>query len=70
MISQIPLSHLQENMGLIATKPVFQVSQTSLLSYRDELENLNFTCSMSRYDTFQEANNKGADRTVRMRRLV
>ena len=27
-------------------------------------------CSQSRYDTFQKANNKGADQTARMRRLV
>ena len=44
--------------------------QTSLLSYRDYLENLHFACSWSRYGTFQLANNKGADQTARMRRLV
>ena len=43
--------------------------QTSLLSYRDWLENGNFACSKSRYDTFQKANNKDADQSVRMRRL-
>ena len=43
--------------------------QTSLLSYRDYL-NWNFACSKSRYDTFQTANNKGADQTERMLRLV
>ena len=30
----------------------------------------NFACSKSRYDTFQYVNNKGADQTVRLRRLV
>ena len=44
--------------------------QTSLLSYRDQLENGNFACSKFRYDTFQKANNKDADQTARMRRLV
>ena len=42
----------------------------SLLSYRDQIENWNFTWIMSTYDTFQNANNKGADQTARMRRLV
>ena len=31
---------------------------------------LKFRSSKSRYDTFQKANNKGADQTVRMGRLV
>ena len=44
--------------------------QTSLLSYRDQLENWNFTCSKFMYDTFQKANNKGADQSAQMRRLV
>ena len=30
----------------------------------------NFTCSKLTYDTFQKANNKGADQTARMCRLV
>ena len=34
------------------------------------LENYNFTCSKVIYDTFQKANNKGADQTVQMRRVV
>ena len=41
--------------------------QTSHLSYRDNLENWNFTCSQF---SFQKANNKGADQTARMRRLI
>ena len=44
--------------------------QTSLLSYRDNLENWNFTCSKLTYDAFQKTNNKGADQTARMCRLV
>ena len=44
--------------------------QTILLSYRDQLESLNFACSTFGYDTFQNAKNKGADQTARMRRLV
>ena len=38
--------------------------QISLLSYRDQLENLNFTIIMSTY-IFQKANNKGPDQTAR-----
>ena len=44
--------------------------QTSLLSYRDQLENLNFASNKFTYNTFQKANNKGTDQTARMRRLV
>ena len=44
--------------------------QTSLLSYRDYLETWHFACSKSRYDSLQQANNKGADQTARMHRLV
>ena len=43
--------------------------QTSLLSYRDYLENWNFNCYKFTYGTFQKANNKGADQSVRMRKL-
>ena len=45
-------------------------TQTSLLSYRDKLENWNSARSKYRYGTFQEANNKGADQSARMRRLA
>ena len=45
-------------------------AQTSLLSYTDYLETWNFACSKPRYDIFQKANNKGADQTARMGRLV
>ena len=44
--------------------------QTSIFGYRDKLENWNFTCRKFTYGTFQKANNKGADQTARMRRLV
>ena len=44
--------------------------QASLLSYRHYVENGNLACSKLRYDTFQKANNKGADQSARMRRLV
>ena len=44
--------------------------QTGILSYRDYLENRNFTCSKFTYKTLQKWNNKGADQSARMRRLV
>ena len=44
--------------------------QTGLLSYGDEQENMNFTCSKFTYEPFQKPNNKGADQTAWMRRLV
>ena len=45
--------------------------QTGLLSYRDYLENWNLICTkFITYATFQKANNKGADQTARMCRLV
>ena len=62
-------------MGLVARKPVSGTFwqneiQTSLLSYRDQLENWNFVCSKSRYDTTNTRKNIGADQTANMRRLV
>ena len=45
-------------------------NQTGLLSYRDKLETWNFGYSKHRYYTIQAANNKGADQTARMRRLI
>ena len=44
--------------------------QTSLVSYRDLQEKWNFGCSKSWYYPFKQVNNKGADQSVRMRRLV
>ena len=46
------------------------MTQTGLLSYSDEIEAWNFRFSKYRYYTIQVANNKGADQTARMRRLV
>ena len=55
-------------------KPVLGVSDKvrfkPACSARDWLENWNFARSKSRYDTFQKENNKGADQSARMRRLV
>ena len=45
-------------------------TQTGLLSYRDQLGFWNFGFSKQRYYTIQAANNKGADRTAWMRRLI
>ena len=59
-------------MGLVARKPVFgvsdkarrkSVSSATETSYKDEISGAR---SMSRYDTFQSANNKGADQAARM----
>ena len=60
--------------GSIA-KPVFGdlplgKTQTSLLSYRDWLESLNFGFSKYRYYTTKAANSKGADQTARKCRLI
>ena len=45
-------------------------TQTGLLSYRDQLEVWNFRFRKYSYYTIQAANNKGADQTARMRRLI
>ena len=45
-------------------------TQTSLLSYRDYLENWNDICGKFKNDTFQKANDKGTDQSAQMRRLV
>ena len=61
-------------MGLYETKPVFRVFEKARLkpNQSPQLHRLarNFAWSKSRYDTFQQVNNKGADQTARMRRLV
>ena len=59
-------------MGPVTSKPVFGVSDKPVPSatYIDQLEYKNFACSMFRDDTFQNVNNKGADQSARMRRLV
>ena len=38
-------------------------AQTSLFRFRDRLEKRHFARSKSKYDTFQQANNKGAGQT-------
>ena len=45
-------------------------TQTSLLSYRDKLEAWTFGYSKKRYYTIQAVNNKGADQTAQMHRLI
>ena len=64
-----------DEMGIHVIKPVFGVSDKARLkpvssatetSWKIE----NCACSKSLYDTFQKANNKCADQSVRMRRLV
>ena len=61
-------------MGLIPRKPVFGVSNKasfkSVSSATETSLKLNFTGTKFTYDTFQKANNKGADQSARMRRLV
>ena len=64
-------------IGLIATKPVFGVSDivklkplSSATEASLKVENV-CTCSkFRRYDNFKLSNNKGADQTARMHRLV
>ena len=62
-------------MGLVARNPVFGVSNKAILkpvssaietSWKIEI----FACSKIISGTFQKANNKSADQTARMRRLV
>ena len=65
-------------MGLVATKPVFGVSHQAMLKPASSATEtsrkieilLEETSRKIRYDTFQKANNKGADQSVQMRRLV
>ena len=45
-------------------------SQIDLLSHRDQPESWNFRCINKRYHSVLAANNKGADQTVQMRRLI
>ena len=69
------LSHCRA-MGLVARKSVYGVSDKARLNpvssatVRDSLENSKFDYGKFRYDTFQKANNKSADHTAWMRRLV
>ena len=45
-------------------------TQIGLLSYRDKLGSWNFGYRKNMYYAIQAVNNKGADQTVRMRRLI
>ena len=62
-------------MGLVARKPSFgvpdQASFKPVFSATEtKLDNWNFTCSKFTYYAFQKANNKGAEHTAQMCRLV
>ena len=61
-------------MGLVARKPVFGVSNKASFkpahSATETSLKVETASTKSRSDTFQKANNKGADQTARMRRLV
>ena len=48
----------------------FQTSFLKHQRYKDKPEYQIFACSMFRDDSFQKPNNKGADQTAQMRRLV
>ena len=53
------------------TKPVFGVSEK--VSFKPETSlkyEISLVVSLYRYDTFQYANNKGADQSAQMHRLV
>ena len=70
---RVKKSLIYDDMGLNATKTVFRQreTQTSLLRYRDKLENWNFACSKFRSATLQTVNNnKDADQSVRMHKLA
>ena len=45
-------------------------TQTGLLTYRDKLESWNFEYRNKRYHTILMMNNKGADQTARMHKLI
>ena len=62
------------HMDLVARKPVFGVSDKasfkSVFSATETSWNVEISPVASLYNTFQNANNKGAEQTARMRRLV
>ena len=65
------LYYLNTHMGLVMRKPVFGVcdqlkTQSSLLNYRD----CHFGFSKYMYYTIEAANNKSADQTVQVHRLI
>ena len=62
-------------MGLVARKPAFGVSHKASFkpvssATETSLKIEILICSKFSYDTFNKANNKGADQTAWMRRLV
>ena len=62
-------------MSHIMTKPVYGgfrpgKTQTGLFSNRDKLESQNFGFSKDKVLHYLAMNNKGADQTVRVRRLI
>ena len=59
-------------MGLVARKPVFGFTTKRVSNQSPQLQRLvrKLKFHLFTYDTFQKENNKGADQTARMRRLV
>ena len=75
------LQFLVYQMSHVMRKPIFRSvgggagfrpgkTQTGLLSCRDQLESRNFGFSKYRYSAIKAADDKGADQTARMRRLI
>ena len=67
-LHQVPYEPIHEKTWLWGFRS--GMTQTGLLSYRDELEAWNFGFSKSRYYTIQAANNIGNVQTAQMRRLI
>ena len=67
-IVQMTYEPRHEKTCLRGLRPV--KTQTGLLSWWDELGSWNFGYSKQRYYTVQAVNNKGADQTARMHRLI
>ena len=63
------LANINHDTKCGAGFPTEQVSNQSPQLHR-LARKFNFTCSKLIYDTFRKANNKDADQTARMRRLV
>ena len=61
-----PLAYLVLCQLSVLCLPGFRQSdtQTSLLSFKDKLENWNFACSKFRYNSFQNVNKKGDDQSA------
>ena len=74
-VTMLVFSWRSSVMSRIIRKPVFGVCnrvrlKTGLLRYRDYFVSWSFSYSKLRYYTIQAVSNKGADQTVRMRRLI